>query len=117
MRPPYPRAERPSFPDWKSENMPIYEFECGGCGEKFEAMRPVSGSSSSGSPASGSPAFSSKEAPPECPACGGGDVKKLISGFGISKPGIKMGKLSPPERAKAEKKIRRLEHKRRRRMF
>ena len=108
MRSLYPRAERPSFPDWKSEDMPIYEFECGGCGEKFEAMRPVSNSkeTSDGVPS-----------PPKCPACGGGDVKKLISGFGISKPGIKMGKLSPPERAVAEKKIRRLERKRRRRMF
>ena len=66
--------------------MPIYEFECGKCEEVFEAMLPVSGSGSA-----------------PCTACGSKSVTKLISAFGISKPGLKLGALSPGEKASAEK--------------
>jgi putative FmdB family regulatory protein len=65
--------------------MPIYEFECGKCEEVFEAMRPVSGGGSA-----------------TCPACGSKRVRKLVSAFGISRPGLKLGSLSPVEKAVAE---------------
>lgn len=49
--------------------MPIYEYECEQCGERFEKL--VFGSSPT----------------PECPACSGGDVKKVPSVFGFSSGG------------------------------
>jgi putative FmdB family regulatory protein len=71
--------------------MPIYEFECAKCQEVFEAMRSVSDDEST-----------------SCPACGSTRVTKLVSAFGISKPGLKLGTLSPVERSRAEKAIRRV---------
>jgi len=44
--------------------MPIYEYQCMRCGERFELSRPMS---EAGAPAA-------------CPACGGAS-EKLISGF------------------------------------
>jgi putative FmdB family regulatory protein len=40
--------------------MPIYEFECGACGERFEEL-------------------TSADATPNCPRCSGTDVTRLIS--------------------------------------
>jgi putative FmdB family regulatory protein len=40
--------------------MPIYEYECGGCGHQFEAL------------------VRSRDVP-KCPSCGAGDLKKLLS--------------------------------------
>ncbi|HON37833.1 MAG: FmdB family zinc ribbon protein [Desulfomonilia bacterium] len=42
--------------------MPIYEYQCKDCGEEFERLMPISAQN-----------------PPECPKCGGGNVKKKIS--------------------------------------
>jgi putative FmdB family regulatory protein len=70
--------------------MPIYEFECGKCDDIFEAMRSVS-----------------DDTAPSCPACGSTRVTKLVSAFGIARPGLKLGSLSPVERSRAEKEIRR----------
>ena len=70
--------------------MPIYEFECKKCREVFEAMCSVSDDAST-----------------SCPACESKRVTKLVSAFGIAKPGLKLGTLSPVERSKAEKAIRR----------
>ncbi len=68
--------------------MPIYEFECKGRREVFETVCSVSG----GQPVS-------------CPAFGGKKVSKLISAFGIARPGIRIGSLSPAEEARAEREI------------
>jgi putative FmdB family regulatory protein len=40
--------------------MPIYEFDCAGCGERFEELVGVGET-------------------PRCPRCGGGDVRRRIS--------------------------------------
>jgi hypothetical protein len=68
--------------------MPIYEFERKGRREVFETVRSVSG----GRPVS-------------CPAWGSKKISKLISTFGIARPGIRIGSLSPAEEARAEKEI------------
>lgn len=43
--------------------MPIYEYECPGCGEKFELFRPISRC----------------EEDAECPACGAANAARIIS--------------------------------------
>lgn len=60
--------------------MPIYEFECGQCGEMFETVQAY-------------------EASVRCPKCGSGDVSRLISrttfqlrGEGWSKDGYQHSK-------------------------
>ncbi|MBP7865585.1 MAG: zinc ribbon domain-containing protein [Acidobacteria bacterium] len=53
--------------------MPIYEYECPGCGLKFEMLRPVVGD----------------DGEVRCPACGAGEVERRVStiaGVGASKP-------------------------------
>lgn len=45
-----------------SESMPIYEYRCDGCGERYEELL-----STFGEPA------------PPCPKCGSNDVKRLMS--------------------------------------
>jgi len=72
--------------------MPIYEFECKKCKEVFEAMCAVADGASV-----------------SCPACGSGQSKKLVSVFGISKGGLKLGTLSPTEKVRAEAAFRRVE--------
>lgn len=46
--------------------MPLYEFKCQGCGCRFEALVRIGG-----------------ENGVRCLGCGGRDVRKLISAFGI----------------------------------
>lgn len=41
--------------------MPLYEFQCDGCGARFEELVAVSA------------------APPPCPACGAGEARRLLS--------------------------------------
>ena len=43
--------------------MPLYAFHCTDCGEEFEQMR----------------RFSEADLTPDCPACGSGNSRKLIS--------------------------------------
>ncbi|HLC23266.1 MAG TPA: zinc ribbon domain-containing protein [Dehalococcoidia bacterium] len=50
--------------------MPIYEYSCGKCGNKFESL-----------------ARSADEAEPVCPRCGRKQVKRNISGFSSSSSG------------------------------
>jgi putative FmdB family regulatory protein len=50
--------------------MPIYEYRCSECGEKFEKLVRLSTSTSE----------------IECPKCGGRKVEKLISVFSTSAP-------------------------------
>lgn len=46
--------------------MPIYDFHCRTCGERFEALvRP-------------------QDAAPQCPSCQGADLERLLSGFAVS---------------------------------
>lgn len=47
--------------------MPIYEFECGGCGERFEELSP------------------SDTASATCPACAAPDAERRLSSFGLSR--------------------------------
>jgi putative FmdB family regulatory protein len=45
--------------------MPLYEFDCSGCGHRFEALvRPGS--------------------PPSCPACGSEALDRILSSFAVS---------------------------------
>jgi putative FmdB family regulatory protein len=45
--------------------MPIYEYQCPSCGHQFELMVKMSAPT------------------PECPNCGGAEVKKLVSASGF----------------------------------
>jgi putative FmdB family regulatory protein len=46
--------------------MPIHDFRCRSCGHEFEGLtRP-------------------QDPPVTCPACKGGDLEKLLSGFAVS---------------------------------
>ena len=47
--------------------MPIYEFECGACGERFEELVPAGTESSA------------------CPACGAAEVPRRFSSFALSR--------------------------------
>jgi putative FmdB family regulatory protein len=47
--------------------MPIYEFECGGCGERFEELVAAGTESAS------------------CPACGTENAERRLSSFGLSR--------------------------------
>ena len=49
--------------------MPIYEFLCPDCGERFERLLPVSGKSSRA----------------VCPRCGSKGARKVYSSFGVGK--------------------------------
>jgi putative FmdB family regulatory protein len=44
--------------------MPIYEYECRGCGHRFEALV--------------------RETAPPCPECQGTDLQRLLSMFAVS---------------------------------
>lgn len=46
--------------------MPIYEYKCKNCGEKFEVLR----------------SLKDEEARVECPKCGNSDAQKVYSSFG-----------------------------------
>ncbi|MFC1929856.1 zinc ribbon domain-containing protein [Chloroflexota bacterium] len=46
--------------------MPVYEYKCKSCGEKFEIRR----------------SLQEKEKEPECPSCGTRDTQRMFSFFG-----------------------------------
>ena len=48
--------------------MPLYDFQCRVCGNRFEALVRLS-------------------TPPECPACHSVDLERLLSSFGVSSAG------------------------------
>jgi putative FmdB family regulatory protein len=61
--------------------VPLYDFRCRGCGEKFEALvRPPLA--------------------PACPQCGGADLERLLSGFSFS---VRSDGLSPAARRAVQK--------------
>jgi putative FmdB family regulatory protein len=51
--------------------MPLFEYECLGCGRQFEQLARAS-------------------EPPRCPGCQGSDLRKLLSVFAVSAPGPRM---------------------------
>jgi putative FmdB family regulatory protein len=55
--------------------MPIYEYECRGCGHRFEHLLRPSSSAAADSP--------------ECPSCHSQDLEKLLSSFAVSSAGTK----------------------------
>jgi putative FmdB family regulatory protein len=57
--------------------MPLFEYECQGCGNKFEVLVGVGQGPQRGSGA-GVPED------PQCPKCGGGRVEKCLSVFAVS---------------------------------
>ena len=52
--------------------MPIYEYQCTACGERFERLRPM--------------LSVTEETPPPCPACGRPDTRRLVAGFAVHGP-------------------------------
>lgn len=63
--------------------MPLYEFECRGCGHRFEAL--VRGSST-----------------PSCPACEGDNVERLLSMFAVSSENTRRSALNSARRQNAK---------------
>ncbi len=54
--------------------MAVYEFECGGCGERFELSVPMSEHDRL------------KKEPPACPECGKNDTRQVVSMFSCKTP-------------------------------
>jgi putative FmdB family regulatory protein len=52
--------------------MPIYEYECRGCGHQFEFLL-----------------LPSQPADPVCPACNGQELERVISMFAVSSDGTR----------------------------
>jgi putative FmdB family regulatory protein len=50
--------------------MPLYEYQCRGCGNRFEALV-------------------RRETPPPCPECHGEDLERLLSMFAVSSESTK----------------------------
>ena len=63
--------------------MPIYEYECRGCGHRFEAI------------------VRSNESP-ACPSCQGVDLERLISMFAVDAPGTRSKALSAIQKSNAK---------------
>jgi putative FmdB family regulatory protein len=57
--------------------MPIYEYECRGCGHQFEFLL-----------------LPTNTAPPACPSCQGQDLERVISSFAVSSDGTRQNALS-----------------------
>ena len=63
--------------------MPIYEYECRGCGHRFEAIVRLNES-------------------PACPSCQGKDLERLISMFAVDAPGTRSKALSAIQKSNAK---------------
>jgi putative FmdB family regulatory protein len=61
--------------------MPIFEYQCAACGDRFEEFEAAGG-----------------RTPARCPRCGARDVKKLLSVFAVTRPSTPP---DPPFRAGA----------------
>ncbi len=62
--------------------MPIYEYECGQCGELFELLV-------------------LKNTVPACPSCQSQDLKQLLSGFAVSTEALRQSRVKAARRAYA----------------
>jgi len=73
--------------------MPIYEYECRGCGHRFEEL--VLGTSK-----------------PACPACRGADLERLLSPFMASSEGTRQSNLNTArkQQAKVQRDRQKAEH-------
>jgi putative FmdB family regulatory protein len=60
--------------DQEVKLMAVYEFECAGCGERFEINKAMGEHDSL------------KEQPPTCPKCGQAETHQLVSLFGCKTP-------------------------------
>jgi putative FmdB family regulatory protein len=60
--------------------MPIYEYDCRGCGHRFEK-------------------FVRHDVVPECPECRSTDLERLHSLFGVSSEGTRQANLQSARRA------------------
>ena len=65
--------------------MPLYEYVCRGCGERFERL--VRGG-----------------ATPACPSCLSTDLERLLSSFGVSSEGTRQSALSGARKAGAKER-------------
>jgi putative FmdB family regulatory protein len=71
--------------------MPLYEFDCHACGERFERLvRPSSG-----------PA-----AAPVCPSCGSEDLERVISAFAVSSAALRTASIQGARRKLSNSKDR-----------
>ena len=59
-----------------NRGMPIYEFQCAACGERFEILS----------------SLADRDEKAVCPACGGHDVSQVLGGFTV---GISRTRLNP----------------------
>jgi putative FmdB family regulatory protein len=62
--------------------MPLYEYQCRGCGNRFEALV-------------------RSETPPPCPECHGEDLERLLSMFAVSSETTKSQALKDGRRRSA----------------
>jgi putative FmdB family regulatory protein len=67
--------------------MPIYEYECRGCGHRFEAIVRTSGPT------------------PACPGCEGTDLERLLSMFAVETDGTRKSNFDTAKRQN-DKKLR-----------
>jgi putative FmdB family regulatory protein len=65
--------------------MPIYEYECRGCGHQFEMLV-------------------LKDTVPKCPKCRGKSLEQLLSGFAVSSEGIRMANVADARQKLAQSK-------------
>ena len=63
--------------------MPIYEYECRACGNRFEAIVRMNDS-------------------PACPSCKSEDLERLISMFAVDAPGTRSKALSAIQKSNAK---------------
>ena len=75
--------------------MPLYDYECRGCGHRFEALvRPAH--------------------PPVCPSCQGQDLEQLLSLFAVSSDGTRRSNLQAAKKKNSkvlrEKQMAQLEY-------
>ena len=66
-----------------NRGMPIYEFQCAACGERFEILS----------------SLAERDEKAVCPSCGGHDVSQVLGGFtvGISRTRLNPGRVRAQE--------------------
>ena len=63
--------------------MPIYDYQCRACGKEFEAVVRTGDT-------------------PECPACRGRDLERLLSTFAVNSPEMKKARAARQVKANAD---------------
>ena len=66
--------------------MPLYEFECHGCGARFERL------------------VRAGDSPPTCPACQGADIERLLSMFAVNSDATRAANLDKGRKAGAKER-------------